>query len=394
VAKILIVDDRPDNRTLLAHLARGQGYEASEASNGRRALDIASAERPDVILLDIMMPGMDGIEVCQRLKADEELRQIPVILVTAKDLDEDVVRGLDAGAVDYVTKPFNREVLAARLRSAIRLKQSYDAVTLANEELQREVKRRIRTESDLRASEQRVREQTIAIRCAHEETICRLLSASMWRDEETGMHLRRTGLLSELLAKAVGGSAAEAEEIRLAAPMHDVGKIGVPDAVLRKAGKLSAEEFEIIKRHTLIGAKMLAGSSVPMLQLAQTIALNHHEHWDGEGYPAGLVREAIPESARIVAIVDVYDALTHDRVYRPAMSEEDVFAIMQQGAGTHFDPLLLAAFFSQLSEFSRVSLENPDEAADAEFVGECLTEAHSPGRLDLVRLVNNPCVTS
>jgi len=158
MAKILIVDDLPDNSRLLAHLARDQGYEASVASNGRQALEAAPAERPDVILLDVMMPGMDGIEVCRRLKADEELRKTPVILVTAKDLDEDVVRGLDAGADDYVTKPFNREVLAARLRSAIRLKQSYDAVMRTNEELQREVKRRIQTESDLRASEQRYRQ--------------------------------------------------------------------------------------------------------------------------------------------------------------------------------------------------------------------------------------------
>ncbi len=361
MVKILIVDDLPDNSKLLAHLAKEQGYGASVASNGRQALEIASAERPDVILLDVMMPGMDGIEVCRRLKADEELWRIPVILVTVKDLDTDVVRGLDAGADDYVTKPFNRKVLAARLRSAIRLKQSYDAVMLANEELQREVTRRIQTESDLRASEQRVRDQTVAIRRAHEETTYRLLSASLWRDEETGMHVRRTGLLSELLAKTVGWSAAEAGEIHLAAPMHDVGKIGIPDAILRKARKLSAEEFEIIKRHTLIGAKMLAGSSVPMLQMAQTIALNHHERWDGEGYPAGLARHAIPESARIVSIVDVYDALTHDRAYRPALPQEEALRIMQQGAGTQFDPLLLAAFFSRLSDISRVALENPDE---------------------------------
>ena len=173
MAKVLIVDDLPDNSTLLAHLVKDQGYEASVASNGRQALDLAAAERPDVILLDVMMPGMDGIEVCRRLKADEELRNIPVILVTAKDLDEDVARGLDAGADDYVTKPFNREVLAARLRSAIRLKQSFDAVMRTNEELRSEVKRHVQTESDLRASEQRVREQTAAIRRGQEENPCR-----------------------------------------------------------------------------------------------------------------------------------------------------------------------------------------------------------------------------
>jgi putative two-component system response regulator len=394
MAKILIVDDLPDNTTLLAHLVKDQGHEASVAFDGQQAMERAAAERPDVILLDVMMPGMDGIEVCRRLKADEELRRIPVILVTVKDLDADVVRGLDAGADDYVTKPFSREVLAARLRSAIRLKQSYDAVVRTNEELQREVKRRIQTESDLRASEQQVREHIVSIRRAHEETVHRLVSASMWRDEETGMHIRRTGLLSELLAKAAGWSSAEAEQIRLAAPMHDVGKIGIPDAILCRAGKLSADEFEIIKRHTLIGAEMLAGSGAAMLQMAEMIALNHHERWDGEGYPSGLVRHAIPESARIVSIVDVYDALTHNRAYRSALPQEEVLEIMQQGAGTQFDPLLLTAFFSQFSEISRVVLENPDKAAAAEFVGGCPTETHSPGRRDLVGLVSNPCMTS
>jgi putative two-component system response regulator len=394
MVKILIVDDLPDNSTLLTHLVKDQGYEASVAFSGHQALELASAERPDVILLDVMMPVMDGIEVCRRLKADEKLRSIPVILVTAKDLDKDVVLGLDAGADDYVTKPFNREILAARLRSAIRLKQSCDTVMRTNEELYREVQRRIQTESDLRASEQRVREQTVSIRRAHEETVHRLVSVSMWRDEETGMHIRRTGLLSELLAKAAGWSSAEAEQIRLAAPMHDVGKIGIPDAILCRAGKLSADEFEIIKRHTLIGAEMLAGSGAPMLQMAQTIALNHHERWDGEGYPAGLARDTIPESARIVSIVDVYDALTHDRVYRPALPQEEALRIMQQGEGTQFDPLLLAVFFSQLSEISRVALENPDETVAAECVGECPTDVRVPGRLDMVGLVNNPCMTS
>ncbi len=388
MVKILIVDDIPDTGRFLARVVKDRGYDASVASNGHQALELAMAERPDVILLDVMMPGMDGIEVCRRLKADGKLRNIPVILVTAKDLDADVVRGLDAGADDYVTKPFNREVLAARLRSAIRLKQSYDAVMRSNEELQREVKRRIQTESDLRASEQRVREHTVSIRRAHEETVHRLVSASMWRDEETGMHVRRTGLLSELLATAVGWSAAEAEQIRLAAPMHDVGKIGIPDAILCKAGKLSADEFEIVKRHTLIGAEMLAGSGGPILQMAEAIALNHHERWDGRGYPSGLVRHAIPESARIVSIVDVYDALTHDRVYRPALPQEEALQIMQQGEGTQFDPLLMATFFSQLSDISRVALENPDEATFAGFVGDCPAETHSYGGLDMMELAS------
>jgi putative two-component system response regulator len=176
--------------------------------------------------------------------------------------------------------------------------------------------------------------------------------------------------------------------------MHDIGKIGIPDAILHKPGPMSAEEFRIIQTHTVIGARILAGSDAPMLQMAEQIALNHHEHWDGGGYPAGLAGYAIPEAARIVAIVDEYDALIHDRVYRPAMTEEKALAIMQQDAGTHFDPLLLAEFFSQLSEISRVALENPDGAAAAESVRECPTAACCAERLALAGLANNPRTTS
>jgi HD-GYP domain-containing protein (c-di-GMP phosphodiesterase class II)/CHASE1-domain containing sensor protein len=209
--------------------------------------------------------------------------------------------------------------------------------------------------------EGKVREQTLVIRRAQEETIHRLISASLWRDEETGMHIRRTGLFSEALAKAAGWPAAAADRIRTAAPMHDVGKIGTPDAVLRKPGKLTPEEFEIMKLHTIIGARILGGSDEPMLRMAKEIALNHHERWDGNGYPNGLAGEAIPESARIVAIVDVYDAITHDRVYRPALPDDQVLSIMREGAGTHFDPFLLTMFLSILDEIDRIAREHRDE---------------------------------
>ncbi len=209
--------------------------------------------------------------------------------------------------------------------------------------------------------EQKVQAQTAHIRRAQEEVIHRLLAASQWRDEETGTHVRRVGLWSELLAKAAGWSLAQCDCIRQAAPMHDVGKIGIPDAILRKPDKLTPAEFEVMKTHTLIGADMLAGSNVPMLQMAREIALNHHERWDGKGYPHGLAGQDIPESARIVAIVDVYNALTHDRVYRPAMPEEQALSILQAGTGTHFDPLLLAHFFLHHSEIRRIAEQYPDE---------------------------------
>jgi CHASE1-domain containing sensor protein len=215
-----------------------------------------------------------------------------------------------------------------------------------------------------RGLETKVHERTEELRLAQEETIQRLVTASLWRDEETGMHIRRAGLFCEALAKAAGWSDAESEIIRLAALMHDVGKIGIPDAILRKPGKLTPQEFNVIKTHPLIGAEMLADSKTPILQMAREIALYHHEHWDGQGYPTGLSREQIPEAARIMAIVDVYDALTHDRVYRRAFSEDKATTMMLEGSGNHFDPSLLALFITILPEISRLSQEYPDDISN------------------------------
>jgi CHASE1-domain containing sensor protein len=216
--------------------------------------------------------------------------------------------------------------------------------------------------------EDKVREQTADIRRTQEEVIYRLITAAQWSDEETGMHIRRTGLLSEILARAANWYGDDLETIRQAAPLHDIGKIGIPDVVLRKPGKLTPEEFEVMKTHTRIGADILAGSNVPMLQMAREIALNHHERWDGQGYPRGLAGKAIPESARIVAIVDVYDALSHDRVYRPAMPEAEVLTLIQQGSGTQFDPLLVTHFFLHLSEIRRIAKEHPDDTRGGDLV--------------------------
>ena len=206
----------------------------------------------------------------------------------------------------------------------------------------------------------KVRRQTSDIRQAQEEIIFRLLSATQCRDEETGAHVRRVGLMSEVLARAAGWTDAEADCIRHAAPMHDVGKIGIPDAILHKPGKLTPDEFSIMKKHTLIGARMLANSKAPVLQMAAKIAIGHHERWDGAGYPHSLSGDQIPESARIVAIVDVYDALTHARVYKPAMSEEEALAVMRAESGAQFDPLLLAHFFLHLPAIRRIAREHPD----------------------------------
>ena len=212
--------------------------------------------------------------------------------------------------------------------------------------------------------EAKVRQQMQAIRRAHEETILRLLSASRYRDEETGAHIKRTGLYCEFFAEVLGWPAEQVQNIRLAAPMHDLGKIGIPDAILQKPGKLTAEEFAVMKTHTVVGARMLEHSESAILQMANEIAMAHHERWDGSGYPRGLAGLEIPESARILAIVDVYDALTHRRVYHEALPEDKAMEIMEQGRGKHFDPFLFGIFLALLPEIHRIAQENPDDRAE------------------------------
>jgi putative two-component system response regulator len=343
-ATILVVDDEPCVREVVARWLVADGYRSAQAATAQAAWECLQTGPVQLVTLDIRMPGVSGIELLPQIVA--AFPDTPVIMMTGVEETRTAVTALTHGACAYLAKPVKREALRGEVRAALRRRQ----IAIDSRQY------------TLRLEEQ-VRQQTAAIRSAHEETIHRLLSASMWRDEETGTHLRRSGLLAELLAKAAGWSTAEAELIRFAAPMHDVGKIGIPDAILRKPGKLSPEEWKIMKQHTQIGAMMLTSSPVPMFQMAREIALSHHERWDGEGYPAGLSGAAIAEGARIVAIVDVYDALTHDRVYRPAYTEERALAMMQQAAGTQLDPWLLTLFFSHLAEIGRIAENNPDQPA-------------------------------
>jgi putative two-component system response regulator len=275
-------------------------------------------------------------------------------MLTAATDTQQAVEALTKGAVGYLFKPIQWQEYAHRVR------QAWERGQL------------LRDRRDyLRTLERRVFDQTVALRLAQEETIHRLVMASACRDQETGAHIRRTGLLSECLALAAGWSDVEAEQLRMAAPMHDVGKIGIPDAILCKRGKLTDEEFAIMKRHTQIGARMLSGSSSPVLQLAEKVALSHHERWDGDGYPDKLAGEQIPEAARILTIVDVYDAISHDRIYRPAMPENVVLEIMRRGLGTHFDPQLLALFLANYEQLRAICEAHPDEAVCDE-ISDCL----------------------
>ncbi len=316
-----------------------------------------------MLTLDVMLPGQSGLKLLHDVA--KKYPDTAVIMLTATGQTQTTTDALTHGACAYLLKPFLREELIFHARKALERRQ----LVIDKREYTLHL-------------EEKVREQTRAIRRSQEDAFHRLACASLYRDEETEMHLRRTGLLCELLAKAAGWSAEEAENLRMAAPLHDVGKIAIPDAILRKAGELTPEEFEVMKTHTTIGAKLLAGSDSPVLQMAAETALNHHERWDGGGYPHGAAGHAIPESARIMAIVDVYDDLSHDRRApgtatnlrvpgrRPALPEEKVLALMQQEAGTHFDPLLLALLLSHCSELRRIAEEYPDERGEAELIGE------------------------
>ena len=322
---VLVVDDTPENIDVLVGILKDE-YHVKAAINGEMALKIVHATPPDIILLDIMMPGIDGYEVCRRLKADYTTRHIPVIFITAKIGMQDEIMGFELGAVDYITKPVSPPIVKARVRTHLAL---YDQ----NRELDRMV--HIKTEQ--------LHETRLQI-------IQRLGRAAEYKDNETGMHVIRMSHYSRILGLAAGMSDAEADMLLNAAPMHDIGKIGIPDSILRKPGKLDEGEFEIMKTHCMIGAEILGDDTSELLQLAKVVALTHHEKWNGFGYPHGLSGEEIPRVGRIVAIADVFDALTSERPYKKAWSVEDAVELLQTSAGEHFDPLLVSLFVDSLPE--------------------------------------------
>lgn len=341
-ARILIVDDEPHVREIVRRSMELKGCTCETAGNTDAAWAYLQSREVDLLTLDITMPGETGIAFLPRVRL--AFPEVAVIMLTAVREAATVIQALTYEASAFLTKPIDTDELLFHVTRA-----------LERRELLRE--RRLYT-SQL---EKRVRQQTETIRQAHEETIHRLVMASMYRDEETGSHIKRVGLTSAQLAEAVGWSNEAVDQLRLAAPMHDVGKIGIPDRILQKPGRLTYKEFEIMKSHTVIGASVLAGSESPMLQMAGEIALSHHERWDGTGYPYGNAGTDVPESGRIVAIADVYDALTHDRVYRHALPEAVVLQMMQADSGTHFEPRILDYFMDILPEVRAVSERYPDE---------------------------------
>lgn len=371
---ILVVDDMPDNLTLIVGLLRNL-YRVVAANNGEKAIAIARSERPpDLILLDIMMPGLSGYDVCQRLKADPATRDIPIIFLTAMTGTQDETRGLEMGAVDFITKPVNPPVVLARVATQLQLKAAADFLKDQNVYLEAEVKRRGE-----------------ALAAIQDVTILTMASLAETRDNDTGNHIRRTQHYVRLLARHLQThprfsdflSDSTIDLLFKSAPLHDIGKVGIPDRILLKPGRLTPEEFEIMKTHCQLGrdaiehAEEQLGVQVSFLHYAKEIAYSHQEKWDGSGYPEGLAGEAIPVSARLMAVADVYDALISRRVYKQGIPHADAAATICQGRGSHFDPDVVDAFVALSDEFLAIAQRYADSAAD--LARKAAPQASAPG---------------
>ena len=358
---VLVVDDTADNLMLMQALLKDH-YKVKGANNGERALKIVRGESPpDLILLDIMMPGMDGYEVCRALKADAATCNIPIIFLTAKTQIEDEAMGLALGAVDYITKPVSPPILLARVKTHLTLKASADFLRDKNDFLEAEVASRTR--------------EVMAIQ---DVTIMAMASLAETRDTETGNHIRRTQHYVRSLARKLAShprfmaylTPACIAMLFKSAPLHDIGKVGIPDRILLKPGKLTVQEFEIMKTHTTLGRDAIAhaeqelGADVAFLTMAKEIAYGHQEKWDGSGYPQGCAGDDIPISARLMAIADVYDALISRRVYKEPMEHAAAVAIISAGKGQHFDPDMVEAFLAIQDQFVAIAASYRDSDAD------------------------------
>ena len=337
-ARILVVDDEPANLKLLSLMLRTDGYSRVELlQDPREVLPSYRAERPDLILLDINMPHLDGYAVLEQLRALGDVPTPPVVVLTAQSGEDFLLRALKGGASDFLSKPFNRREMLARVHNMLLASLAQRMLHNQNHVLER-----------------RVRERTEELSQSRLDIVRRLGRASEYRDNETGQHILRMSHASALLARHLGWGPAACDLMLNASPMHDVGKIGIPDGILLKPGPLTPSEREVMQTHTRIGADILSGSGTDLLEMATDIALAHHEKWDGSGYPRGLAGTAIPEAARIVAITDVFDALTSTRPYKKPWSVADALRFMSDNAGTHFDPHIVAVFLGLIPEVLQI----------------------------------------
>lgn len=347
-APILMIDDEATNLRLLQKMLAGSGYTRVNAvQNPEQAVELACEQTFDLLILDLNMPQMDGFQVMAQLQRSLDRQMPPVLVLTAQQAREFRIRALENGASDYLTKPFDRTELLARVRNLIEVRLAQRYMREQNSILDRKVKERTRQLYDTRL-----------------QIVQRLGRAAEYRDNETGLHIIRMSKISALLGREAGLSDYEIELLLNASPMHDVGKIGIPDQILLKPGKLNAEEWDIMKTHAQIGADLLAGDDSDLLTMAHDIALTHHEKWDGSGYPNGLEGEAIPLVGRIVALADVFDALTSERPYKRAWPVERAVELIGEESGRHFDPALAQRFLAVLPEILAIMRQHAEPESE------------------------------
>lgn len=341
--KILVVDDAPKNIQVVANLLGEDEYDISYATNGTQALGHVEETEFDLVLLDVMMPGMNGYEVCRFMKQGKRHTDLPVIFITARTDEESIIEAFDAGGQDYITKPFNSAELMARVKTHLKLKAFEDSQqVLINNAM-----------AELKILNKEIVE-------TQKEVIFTMGSIGETRSKETGQHVKRVAEYSRLFALLSGIDEYEADLIAMASPMHDIGKVGIPDSILNKNGRLDAAEFEIMKTHVTIGYDMLKHSDRPIMRTAAIIALEHHEKWDGSGYPKGLSGKDIHLYGRVTALADVFDALGSERCYKKAWPDEKIFELLKDESGKHFDPALVKMFFDNKERFFEIRSQYKD----------------------------------
>lgn len=353
--KILIVDDEDRNLKLISSVMKEAKYTYETAKNGVEALKKAELFHPDLIILDVNMPEMNGISACKRFRALPLTANVPVVMITGMDDRELKISSLEAGANDFLTKPFDLSELKVRTKNLLKIKEYEDFQSRHNKILEEEVRKKTcqlkKALDELGKSRDKLEESYL-------DTIYRLTIVTEYKDEGTASHILRIRHYCQMIARKLGWPDKASEDLSYASHMHDIGKVGIPSEILLKPSTLNEEEFALIKTHTTMGARILQGSSSSLLRLAQSIALNHHERWDGTGYPRGLKGEEIPLEGRIMIIADQYDSLRSSRPYKPPSTHEAVFKILTEGDGrtmpAHFDPKILRLFNEMHNDFNRI----------------------------------------
>jgi len=356
-AKILVADDDERVRYTLSDVLIKQGYTTIHARNGIEALQKTATDSPDVILLDVLMPEMNGLEVIKELKAQRTTKIIPIVIITGSDDLDLRVQALNLGADEFIVKPPHMAELSARVRSLVKVKAYNDYMRYYQTILEEEVAKRTK---ELKEAHEKLKRASL-------DTIYRLSRAAEYKDEDTSVHLQRISNYTAVIARTIGLDDDEVQALLYASPMHDIGKLGIPDKILLKRGKLTDGEWTIMKQHTVFGSQILEGSDSDFIKLGKTIALTHHEKWDGSGYPQGLKGKEIPIEGRITGIADVFDAVTSKRPYKEALSEAEAFHIIEERKGVHFDPELVDAFFQVKDQILQIKQNYTDKGKSVFF---------------------------